>query len=185
MIRSLRTYSTAGAFRRALEERLKKTSQTDRIDINRLRRQLSFDRLLARLFRDDTEPWILKGGYALELRFGNARSTVDLDLTLRRLASSTSESVDVNTAVQRMLQRAVDAQLGDWFEYVIGPAVMDLTAAPYTVAPVTQSRLEWTRGSLPDFTSTQALATLSSSRMTRSSVGTGWVSRESRRPAFA
>ena len=131
MIRSLRTYSTAGAFRRALEERLKKTSQTDRIDINRLRRQLSFDRLLARLFRDDTEPWILKGGYALELRFGNARSTVDLDLTLRRLASSTSESVDVNTAVQRMLQRAVDAQLGDWFEYVIGPAVMDLTAAPY------------------------------------------------------
>lgn len=146
MIRSLRTYSTAGAFRRALEERLKKTSQTDRIDINRLRRQLSFDRLLARLFRDDTEPWILKGGYALELRFGNARSTVDLDLTLRRLASSTSESVDVNTAVQRMLQRAVDAQLGDW---------------------------------------SQALATLSSSRMTRSSVGTGWVSRESPRPAFA
>ncbi len=127
----LRTYSTAGAFRRSLEERLKTASQTDRIDINRLRRQLSFDRLLARLFRGDIEPWILKGGYALELRFGNARSTVDLDLTLRRVASSASENVDVNTAVQRMLQRAADVQLGDWFEYVIGPAVMDLTAAPY------------------------------------------------------
>jgi hypothetical protein len=101
----LRTYSTAGAFRRALEERLKKTSQTDLIDVNRLGRQLSFDRLLARLFRGETYPWILKGDYALELRFGNARSKVDLDLTLRRVISSTSDSVDVNTAVQRMLHR--------------------------------------------------------------------------------
>jgi len=126
----LRTYSTAGAFRRALEERLKKTSQTDLIDVNRLGRQLSFDRLLARLFRGETYPWILKGDYALELRFGNARSKVDLDLTLRRVISSTSDSVDVNTAVQRMLQRAADTQMGDWFEYVIGPPAMDLTAAP-------------------------------------------------------
>ena len=47
-----RTYATAGAFRRALEERLKSMSQTEQIDINRLRRQVSFDRLLARLFRD-------------------------------------------------------------------------------------------------------------------------------------
>lgn len=127
----LKTYSTAGAFRRSLEERLKKMSQTDQIEINRLRRQLSFDRLLARLFQGETDPWILKGGYALELRFGNARSTVDLDLTLRRVTSSTSENVDVNTAVQRMLQRAADVQLHDWFDYVIGPAVMDLTSAPY------------------------------------------------------
>lgn len=92
---------------------------------------MSFDRLLARLFHGETEPWILKGGYALELRFGNARSTIDLDLTLGRVIFSTSDSVDVNTAVQRMLQRAADAQLGDWFEYVIGTAVVDLTAAPY------------------------------------------------------
>ena len=30
-----------------------------------------------------------------------------------------------------MLQSVADAPLGDWFEYVIGPPVMDLTAAPY------------------------------------------------------
>ena len=49
-----RTYAaTAGAFRRALEERLKSMSQTEQIDINRLRRQVSFDGLLARLFRED------------------------------------------------------------------------------------------------------------------------------------
>jgi hypothetical protein len=43
-----RTYSTAGAFRKALEERLKKASETERIDLNRLRRHVSFDRLLRR-----------------------------------------------------------------------------------------------------------------------------------------
>ena len=30
-----------------------------------------------------------------------------------------------------MLQRVTDIPLGDWFEYTIGPPVMDLTAAPY------------------------------------------------------
>ena len=80
-----RTYATAGAFRRALEERLKSMSQAEQIDINRLRRQVSFDRLLARLFRQDPAPWVLKGGYALELRFKSARSTIDIDLTLQRV----------------------------------------------------------------------------------------------------
>ena len=86
---SPRTYTTAGAFRRALEERLKRTSLTDQIDLNRLRRQVSFDRLLARLFREESAPWALKGGYALELRFKTARATVDIDLTLQRVVAGT------------------------------------------------------------------------------------------------
>jgi hypothetical protein len=49
-------------------------SQKEQIDIARLRRQVSFDRLLARLFQEDPAPWVLKGGYALELRFKSARS---------------------------------------------------------------------------------------------------------------
>ncbi len=126
-----RTYTTAGAFRRALEERLKKTSLTDQIDLNRIRRQVSFDRLLARLFREETAPWALKGGYALELRFKAARSTVDIDLALQRVVPTTSLSGDANQGVREMLQSVADAPLGDWFEYVIGPPVMDLTAAPY------------------------------------------------------
>src|SRR3989442_957085 len=44
---SPRAYTTAGAFRKALEERLKRAALTDQIDLNRLRRQVSFDRLLA------------------------------------------------------------------------------------------------------------------------------------------
>ena len=126
---SPRTYPTAGAFRRALEERLKRASLTDQIDPNRLRRQVSFDRLLARLFREDPAPWVLKGGYALELRFKAARSTVDIDLTVQRVAASAGD--DENQVVRQMLQSAAAVALGDWFEFTIGPPVMDLTAAPY------------------------------------------------------
>jgi hypothetical protein len=127
---SLRTYATAGAFRRALEERLKRASLTDQIDPNRLRRQVSFDRLLARLFREEPAPWVLKGGYALELRFKAARATVDIDLTLQRV-EVTAVGDDTNQVVREMLQSAADVYLGDWFEFAIGPPAMDLTAAPY------------------------------------------------------
>jgi Nucleotidyl transferase AbiEii toxin, Type IV TA system len=124
-----KTYTTAGAFRRALEERLKKASQTDQMDLNRLRRQVSFDRLLARLFRENSVPWVLKGGYALELRFKTARSTVDIDLTMGRVDGAT-EGSDVNQVVREMLQAAASLPLGDWFEYTIGSPMMDITAAP-------------------------------------------------------
>jgi hypothetical protein len=126
-----RAYSTAGAFRRALEERLKRTSQTDEIDVNRLRRQVSFDRLLARLFQEESAPWALKGGYALELCFKAARSTVDIDLTVMQVAVTTTERGGANRVVREMLQSVADIPLGDWFEYTIGEPAMDLIAAPY------------------------------------------------------
>jgi hypothetical protein len=96
-----------------LEEHLQRASLTDQIDPNRLRRQVSFDRLLARLFREESAPWVLKGGYALELRFKAARSTVDIDLTVQRVAASASG--DQNQIVREMLQSAADISLGDWF----------------------------------------------------------------------
>src|ERR1700685_2698191 len=99
---SIKTYATAGAFRRALEERLKRASLTDQIDPNRLRRQVSFDRLLARLFREEPAPWVLKGGYALELRFKAARATVDTDLTLQRVEVS-AVGEDRNSVLREML----------------------------------------------------------------------------------
>lgn len=125
-----RTYATAGAFRRALEERLKGISQTEQVDLNRLRRQVSFDRLLARLFREKAAPWALKGGYALELRFKSARSTIDIDLTVQDVPGA-SEGHDAAFAIWEMLQASAGQILDDWFEFVIGPPMMDLTAAPY------------------------------------------------------
>lgn len=125
-----RSYATAGAFRRALEERLKGISHAERIDLNRHRRQVSFDRLLARLFRDDAASWVLKGGYALELRFKSARSTIDIDLTVNR-ATQATEGSESAAQVREMLQERASVSLDDWFEFTIGPPMMDLTAAPY------------------------------------------------------
>lgn len=59
-----RKYATAAAFRVALETRLKTTSTAEGADLQRLRRQVSFDRLLARLFAERNAPWLLKGGYS-------------------------------------------------------------------------------------------------------------------------
>jgi hypothetical protein len=76
-------YGTPRAFRQALETRLMTRSKATGVDLGRLRRQVAFERLLARLAEghDGTPSWVLKGGFALELRLGNvSRSTRDLDL---------------------------------------------------------------------------------------------------------
>lgn len=70
-------YASAGALRRALEDRLRQTATTANIDLAHLRRQVAFDRLLARLFHSAEAPWALKGGYAMELQLRVARTTVD------------------------------------------------------------------------------------------------------------
>lgn len=91
-----RQYTTAGALRTALEARLNERSRRDGVDSHRLRRQVAFDRLLARMF-DPSQPardgWVLKGGYALEMRFRRARSTKDLDLTVRSRGERFGESL--------------------------------------------------------------------------------------------
>lgn len=76
-------YTTPQAFRSAVEARLRNLAQQRGIDLRRLYRWVAFERLLARLFAPTSPPWVLKGGYALEVRFDNrARATLDLDLTL-------------------------------------------------------------------------------------------------------
>jgi len=64
----------------------------------------------------------------LELRFRTARTTVDIDLSVQRVVAAVEE--DANQIVRDMLQNAASFSLGDWFEYTIGPPIMDLDAAP-------------------------------------------------------
>lgn len=80
-----RNYASAAAFRAALEGRLKKLALEEGIDLQRMRRQVAFDRLLCRLFVSADAPWLLKGGFAMELRVKAARTTRDIDVALRRL----------------------------------------------------------------------------------------------------
>jgi hypothetical protein len=69
-------YASAVAFRTALEPRLK-AEQSTGVGLSRLRKRLVFERLVAVA----PDAWVLKGGFALELRLGSrARSTRDVDV---------------------------------------------------------------------------------------------------------
>jgi Nucleotidyl transferase AbiEii toxin, Type IV TA system len=129
-----KVYKTAGAFRAALEARLQNRARAEGTDLQRLRRQVAFDRFLARLFSKGPKadyPWILKGGYAMELRTHTARTTKDIDLTL--LSNGTPLASDPNERreqVRALLQEAAAAPFGDFFEFLVGEAGEDLDGAP-------------------------------------------------------
>jgi hypothetical protein len=124
-----RQYATAGAFRTALEARLNERARRDGVDLHRLRRQVAFDRLLARMF-DPSQPvrdgWVLKGGYALEMRFHMARSTKDLDLTVRSAQGGLGDS----TSLRERLQLAASIELPDFFRFIVAEAMAELNQAP-------------------------------------------------------
>ncbi len=119
----MKSYSTAFAFRRALEDRLAAASMAEGIDLQRMRRLVAFDRLLVRLFGEGSPPWRLKGGYALELKLAVARTTRDLDLGL----SSVSHPPEL---LLGELQKAAARDAGDFFVFLIGTPVMEMDGAP-------------------------------------------------------
>ena len=129
-----KAYKTAGAFRPALEARLQNRARAEGTDLQRLRRQVAFDRFLARLFSKGPKadyPWILKGGYAMELRTHTARTTKDIDLTL--ISNGTPLARDPKERreqVRTMLQEAAAAPFDDFFEFLVGEAGENLDGAP-------------------------------------------------------
>lgn len=77
-----RTYSTPGAFKKALEARLHERSLKKGESFDRTRMLLIFDRFLARITHQFVDTVTLKGGLALELRLTRARTTQDVDLRM-------------------------------------------------------------------------------------------------------
>ena len=120
-------YKTPIALRRALEDRLMAAVRREGGDIQRMRRQAAFDRLLCRLFHKPDAPWLLKGGYAMELRIRAARTTRDVDLAIRNLPAKKWD----DAAIRSLLESAASIDLQDGFEFTIGAPTMDLDAAPY------------------------------------------------------
>jgi hypothetical protein len=103
-------YGTAPAFRRALEDRLKVRAGGDGARIARDRKRVVFDRFLARLVDVAAGQWVLKGGFALDLRLEDrARSTKDIDLAWQ---ADEDELLDV------LIDAAVHDQ-GDFFTFAV------------------------------------------------------------------
>ena len=104
-------YDSAQAFRTALEARLRSESANTGVPLSRLRKTVAFDRLLARLTADDPAAWVLKGGFALQVRYRlSSRATRDLDVLLRDSGGEAGAS----------LSRASRLDLGDWFGFEVG-----------------------------------------------------------------
>lgn len=77
-------YDTPTALRMALEDRLRVQSAQSGVSIDRLRRRVLFERIIARVEQCEPGLWVLKGGMALEVRLrDDARLTKDVDLGLR------------------------------------------------------------------------------------------------------
>jgi predicted nucleotidyltransferase component of viral defense system len=103
-------YATAAAFRAALDQRLPTVAREGDVSLPRLRRLVVFERLLARLLVVAPDRWVLKGGFALDLRLGDrARTTKDMDLA--RQDDEAAATADLLAA------QAVD--LGDYFVFAI------------------------------------------------------------------
>jgi hypothetical protein len=128
---SPKKYSTAKAFRVALETRLKQIADKEHIDLQRLRRLVTFDRLLARICQSKGNQWVLKGGYAMELRMKEARTTKDIDLVVKDPGQFFLNNAPLNEKLREEIQEQVSKDLGDYFVFMIGVSIMDIEAAPY------------------------------------------------------
>ncbi|MCB1057196.1 MAG: nucleotidyl transferase AbiEii/AbiGii toxin family protein [Acidobacteria bacterium] len=105
-----RRYATPAAFKHALEQRLKSSSETGTAFARR-RQLLVFERFLARVAEVAGDSVVLKGGLVLELRLTRARTTRDIDLRM----SGSSENV-----LER-LQEAGRLDLGDYMRFEVRP----------------------------------------------------------------
>lgn len=123
-------YKTPGAFRQALESRLNARVRTN-AELQRLRRLVAFDRLLARLFFDENSPWIVKGGYGFEVRYGlNARTTRDIDLSLPELSFETHAFKQPYQKLWEDIQEAAARDMGDSFVIRVGAPQREFDAPP-------------------------------------------------------
>jgi predicted nucleotidyltransferase component of viral defense system len=74
-------YTSAAAFRQALQERLKNEAASTGLGLARLRKRVAFELFLRRLLVVAPDRWVLKGALALNFRLAIAtRSTKDIDL---------------------------------------------------------------------------------------------------------
>lgn len=104
-------YSSARSFRQALEDRLRSDYPHHRIP--RLRKMIAFERFMTRL----DEHWILKGGYALQLRTDKARTTHDIDLL--------AQHISLEQIAETLLEET-HQDVGDYFQFFVERTDQDI-----------------------------------------------------------
>ena len=120
-------YKNAAAFRIALEHRLQAVAERERIELQRLRRKVAFNRFLARVFAVKGG-WVLKGGYSMEVRLAHARATRDIDLSYR---GGPAAGVKPENIILGLLQNTAAIDLSDYFTFKIGQLQLKLDTPVY------------------------------------------------------
>jgi hypothetical protein len=111
---------TPAGFREQLLQRIRNDAARQRIDPRRLQQRVAFERLLARLA--GTDDWMLKGGFALQLRYGLlARPTRDVDLRTMLPPAQ---------ALERLRRTVASSTVADTFTFVLGAAAHEMHGAP-------------------------------------------------------
>jgi hypothetical protein len=124
-----RTFGSAAAFKTSLEAHLRKRAEERNLPLGTLQLKFVIERLLARLFRDPDPPWLLKGGFAMDLRFRpQARTTKDVDLAVS--LGTTEADTELAALLRDRLQDAVDHDFKDYLTFRIGEPKQELTNAP-------------------------------------------------------
>ena len=109
------TYDSPRALRTALEHRLLQRSTETGVSLDRLRRRVVFERVVARLSSAEPGAWVVKGGMALEVRLrDDARLTKDLDLGLR------DNEVTADSLHERLIEVLALDPAGDRFVFAVG-----------------------------------------------------------------
>ena len=122
-------FGSGAAFKSALESRLRKRAEERGLPFGTLQLKFVIERLLARLFRSEPPPWLLKGGFAMELRYRpRARTTKDVDLSVPLVGGNDGTQI---AALRDQLQEAVAVDLGDFLSFRIGEPKQELTNAPH------------------------------------------------------
>jgi hypothetical protein len=92
-------FTSAAAFKTSLEARLRTHAQELSVPFQTIQLKFVIERLLARLFHGDDVPWLLKGGFAMDLRFRpRARTTKDVDLSVS--LETTTHTPDLRDRLQ-------------------------------------------------------------------------------------
>ena len=123
-------YKTPYDLRQAIAHQLRVLSKGRGISVEHLRRHLAFERLLARLFKEPKPDWVLKGGYAMELRAQNARVTKDIDLTIPEGSNLPTEQREMSVMLYDSLTNALAEDLDDFFSFSVREKSVELVAPP-------------------------------------------------------
>jgi hypothetical protein len=112
--------ATPGGFRRQLLARLQNHARDERVSAQWLQQVVAFEQFLARL--PDSGEWILKGGFALEMRYGwRFRQTRDIDL---------STQLEPDEALARLRLALSESGIRDNFSFELGSAAEEMRGAP-------------------------------------------------------